>query len=169
MDFVPLFLDPQGRLAPRRFGQAYILLTAAMLFITALIALTGPGIAILQYALVFPYICVFGKRLHDAGLSAWLWLAFLAGYFVINMIVTMVFMPGLAPEAYAIQQEVQVIMQEKGLSAGMEETARRTPEITRLTGHISVLAFLAGSAITGFTAYKLKSDPSVNRFGPPVA
>ncbi len=74
MDFRSLFLDPQGRLAPRPFARGFILLTGAMMVITVLSSVASPGLGILQYALVFPYVCLFGKRLHDAGLSAWLWL-----------------------------------------------------------------------------------------------
>ena len=58
--------------------------------ITVLSSVASPGLGILQYALVFPYVCLFGKRLHDAGLSAWLWLGFLLGYGFLSMVFQMI-------------------------------------------------------------------------------
>lgn len=169
MDYRLLFFSPQGRIAPRTFGQAYIVLTGLMLVITVLSLVLTPGFGILQYALVFPYICVFAKRLHDAKLSAWLWLLFLAGYFLINVITSAVLMPVLAPETFAIQMEVQKVMETGGLGAGMEELSRRAPEIARSSALVNVVSLLLASAITGLIAYSLRSDPNPNRYGPPMS
>lgn len=168
MDFRSVFFDPQGRIGPRTFGQGYVLLTGVMLVVTVLSLVAAPGMAILQYALVFPYICLFGKRLHDAGLSAWLWLVFLLGYFLINVVASAILMPVLAPETHAIQLEVQEVMVENGLNAGMEELARRAPEIAQTSALVNVVVLLIASAITGFAAYSLRSDPNTNRHGPPT-
>lgn len=168
MDFRKVFFDPQGRISPRVFGQGYVLLTGATLVVTVLALVVSPGAGILQYALVFPYICVFGKRLHDAGMSAWLWLVFLLGYFLINVVASAILVPVLAPETYAIQLEVQKVMEEGGLNAGMEELARRAPEITQSSALVNVIVLLIASAIIGFIAYSLRSDPNANRHGPPT-
>ena len=168
MDYRRIFFDPQGRIGPRMFGQAYVLLTGAMLVITVLSLVATPGAGILQYALVFPYICVFGKRLHDAGLSAWIWLLCLLGYFFINVVGSAMLMPMLAPDAFAIQAEIQEQMQSSGLNAAMEELARRAPEIAQSSALVNVVSLLISSAIIGFAVFSLRSDPKPNRYGPPT-
>lgn len=168
MDFRFLFLDPQGRLAPLAFARGLLLLTAAMLVVSVLAAVVSPGLGILQYALVFPYVCLFGKRLHDAGLSAWLWLAFLAGFGFFNMFLSAIFLPMLSPEAFAIQGEIQKRMETDGFAAAFEALSARAPEYARLAAVTTVAALLASSALTGFAAYRMRSDPKPNRHGPPT-
>jgi uncharacterized membrane protein YhaH (DUF805 family) len=169
MDFRFVFLDPQGRLAPVPFARGFILLTGAMMLVTIASAIVSQGLGILQYTLVFPYLCVFGKRLHDAGLSAWLWLAFLAGFGFVNMLASAVLLPILSPGAYAIQMELQALMESGGWADAFEELARLAPEYARLSAVTSVAGFLIASALTGFAAYRMRSDPQPNRYGPPGA
>lgn len=168
MDFRFLFLEPQGRLAPRPFGRGLVLLTGACMMISMLTAVVSPGLNVLQYALVFPYICLFGKRLHDAGLTAWLWIAFLAGLGFLNMFLSAILLPVLSPGAFAIQVEVQETMQTVGFTAAFEELALRAEEYARLSAVTTLAAFLISSAITGFAAFRLRSDPKTNRHGPPT-
>ncbi len=168
MDFRFLFLEPQGRLAPRPFGRGLVLLTGACMMISVLTAVVSPGLNVLQYALVFPYICLFGKRLHDAGLTAWLWIAFLAGLGFLNMFLSAMLLPALSPGAFAIQVEVQETMQTVGFTAAFEELALRAEEYARLSAVTTLAAFLISSAITGFAAFRLRSDPKTNRHGPPT-
>jgi uncharacterized membrane protein YhaH (DUF805 family) len=168
MDFRFLFLEPQGRLAPRPFGRGLVLLTGACMMISVLTAVVSPGLNVLQYALVFPYICLFGKRLHDAGLTAWLWIAFLAGLGFLNMFLSAILLPVLSPGAFAIQVEVQETMQTVGFTAAFEELALRAEEYARLSAVTTLAAFLISSAITGFAAFRLRSDPKTNRHGPPT-
>ena len=168
MDFRFLFLEPQGRLAPKPFGRGLVLLTGAGMMISVLTAVVSPGLNVLQYALVFPYICLFGKRLHDAGLTAWLWIAFLAGLGFLNMFLSAILLPVLSPGAFAIQVEVQETMQTAGFTAAFEELALRAEEYARLSAVTTLAAFLISSAITGFAGFRLRSDPKPNRHGPPT-
>ena len=168
MDFRFLFLEPQGRLAPKSFGRGFVLLTGACMMISVLTAVVSPGLNVLQYALVFPYICLFGKRLHDAGLTAWLWIAFLAGLGFLNMFLSAILLPLLSPGAFAIQVEVQETMQTAGFTAAFEDLALRAEEYARLSAVTTLAAFLISSAITGFAAFRLRSDPRPNRHGPPT-
>ena len=168
MDFRFLFLEPKGRLAPRPFGRGLVLLTGACMMISVLTAVVSPGLNVLQYALVFPYICLFGKRLHDAGLTAWLWIAFLAGLGFLNMFLSAILLPVLSPGAFAIQVEVQETMQTVSFTAAFEELALRAEEYARLSAVTTLAAFLISSAITGFAAFRLRSDPKPNRHGPPT-
>ena len=169
MDYRFLFLEPQGRLAPLPFARGFVLLTGAMLVITTLTAVASPNLGILQYALLFPYICLFGKRLHDAGLSAWLWLAFLAGFGFFSMFLSAILLPVLSPQAFAVQSEVQVIMAEQGFAAALESLTGRAAEYARLSAVTTVAAFLLASGLTGFAAFRMRSDPKPNRHGPPAS
>ncbi|MGE6699540.1 DUF805 domain-containing protein [Hyphomonas sp. NPDC076900] len=168
MDFRQIFFDPQGRISPRTFGQAYVLLTGALLMITVVSIVVSPGFGILQYVLVFPFVCVFSKRLHDAALSAWLMLLFLLGALIINVISSAILMPVLAPEAYAIQMEAQTLITTDGMNAGLEHLLDHAQEIVRSSALVNVVSLLVSCAITGFTAFVLRSDPKPNRFGPPT-
>jgi len=169
MDYRFVFLEPQGRLAPLPFARGFVLLTGAMLVITTLTAVASPNLGILQYALLFPYICLFGKRLHDAGLSAWLWLAFLAGFGFFSMFLSAILLPVLSPQAFAVQSEVQVIMAEQGFAAALESLTGRAAEYARLSAVTTVAAFLLASGLTGFAAFRMRSDPKPNRHGPPTS
>lgn len=169
MDFRAAFLEPKGRLAPRPFAQAYILLTAVMLLITVVSTYFLPGLAVLQYALVFPYLCVFSKRLHDAGLSGWLWLLALGVFLVLNSLLTILLMPGLSPDAWQIYAEVSELSQAQGMEAGMEALGQQGLALTRAAGLSSVAAFLVTSAGIGLVVYRLRTDPRPNRHGPPPA
>ena len=168
MDFRSLFFDPQGRISPRAFGQGYVLLTGALLMITVFSIVVSPGFGILQYVLVFPFVCIFSKRLHDAALSAWLMLLFLLGALIVNVISTAILMPALAPDAYAIQMEAQEMMTTSGMNAGMEHMLEHAQEIVRSSALVNVVSLLVSSAITGFAAYSLRSDPKTNRHGLPT-
>ena len=169
MDFRFLFLQPQGRLAPIPFARGLILLTATLMVISVLAAVASPSLGVLQYTLVFPYVCLFAKRLHDAGLSGWLWLAFLAGFGFFNMFLSAFLLPVLSPGAFEIQTEVQKLMETGGFTAAFESLAERAPEYARLAVVTTIAAFLIASALTGFAAFRMRSDPKPNRHGPPTS
>ncbi len=172
MDFRFLFLEPQGRLAPKAFARGFVVLTAASLIITILSSIAAPGLGPLQFVLVFPYLCLFAKRLHDAGLTAWFWLAFLAGYGLVNLVATSVLFPVLSPQAYAMQPEVQAILVDvlKGGNspAELEAHTARMQLFTRLSVVTAAAALLISSGFAGFAAFRMRSDPKPNRYGPPT-
>jgi len=168
MDFRFLFLEPQGRLAPTPFARGLVLLTGVFMIITVLSAVVSPSLGILQYAIVFPYICLYGKRLHDAGLSAWLWIPFMAGFGFFNMFLSAILLPVLSPQAFEVQGEIQKIMETSGFNAAFEALAERAPEYARLSAVTSVASLLLSSALVGFAAYRMRSDPKPNRHGPPT-
>lgn len=68
MDYQYLLLNPQGRIGQRDFwiGAAIVL---GGNFIASFIPLLGTVVSI---ALIYVGVCVYGKRLHDAGRSAWI-------------------------------------------------------------------------------------------------
>jgi uncharacterized membrane protein YhaH (DUF805 family) len=168
MDIQHVLLSPNGRIGPRDFGRGLILLTGAMMIVQIAVALTSPAFGMLQYPLVFSYVCVFGKRLHDGGYSAWLYLPFLLGYFVISTVATALFMPMLSPGALAMQAEFQALAQAGQFAAAVEEVAKNAPELARLSILTTTVAFLLTSGVLGLIGGRLRSDPASNRYGPPT-
>ncbi len=167
MDIQYVLLSPNGRIGPRDFGRGLILLTGAMMIVQIAVALVSPAFGMLQYPLVFSYVCVFGKRLHDGGYSAWFYLVFLAGYFVLSTTATAILMPILSPEALLMQADFQKLAMEGQFSAAMEEVAKIAQELARKSVLTTIVAFLLTSGALGLIAARLRSDPSTNRFGPP--
>ena len=172
MDFRFLFLEPHGRLAPRPFARGLVVLTGAYMIITLLSVVVWPGLGPMQFVLVFPYFCLFAKRLHDAGLSAWLWLAFLFGFGLVNLVSTSALFPVLSPQAYAMQEEVQALMFDvlKGGSTPeeLETSVARMQLFSRLSAVTSIAALLITSALVGLAAFRMRSEPKPNRHGPPT-
>jgi len=167
MDVKYVLLSTNGRIGPRDFGRGMILLTGAMMIVQIAAGLVAPAFGMLQYPLVFSYVCVFGKRLHDGGHSAWLYLAFLVGYFVFTTIVSAILLPFLSPEAFSMQGEFQKIAQSGDLSGAIEELAKHAQEFARASILTTIASFLIASGLLGLIGARLRSDPSTNRFGPP--
>ncbi|MAK62608.1 MAG: hypothetical protein CMK09_16685 [Ponticaulis sp.] len=77
-----VFFNPQGRIGKGTFWRAFGLLLAANIALSVFTSAT-PELALIvmiaNLAIIYPNVCVYGKRLHDMGKSAWLYLvAFLA-------------------------------------------------------------------------------------------
>lgn len=167
MDVKYVLLSSNGRIGPRDFGRGLILLTGAMMIVQIAAGLVSPAFGMLQYPLVFSYVCVFGKRLHDGGRSAWIYLAFLAGYFVIATLASAILLPVLSPQAFSMQGEFQKLAQAGDFTAAIEEMAKHAQELARASILTTIASFLIASGILGLIGTRLRSDPSSNRFGPP--
>lgn len=168
MDIQYVLFRPNGRIGPRDFGRGLILLTGAMMIVQIAVALVSPAFGMLQYPLVYSYVCVFGKRLHDGGHSAWFYLLFLAGYFVLSTTATAILMPFLSPDALSMQADFQKLAMEGQFSAAMEEVAKIAQELARKSVLTTITAFLLTSGVLGLIGYRLRSDPSTNQYGPPT-
>lgn len=67
MDLQYVLLNPNGRIAQREFWIAVLILIAGNVLAGVLPVLGG----LLWLFLIYVGVCVYGKRLHDAGQSAW--------------------------------------------------------------------------------------------------
>jgi uncharacterized membrane protein YhaH (DUF805 family) len=77
MDWQSLFLSAEGRISRKDFWIAVLILMVAWA-LAPLFHILAPVIWLL---LLFPWICVFAKRLHDFGKSGW----FIALPFVVGI------------------------------------------------------------------------------------
>ncbi|MEM8615746.1 MAG: DUF805 domain-containing protein [Pseudomonadota bacterium] len=68
---ISLLLSPNGRIGRNRFWQGMVILTVISILVAAGSSMLGTLVALLGYLLIYPYICVYGKRLHDIGTTAW--------------------------------------------------------------------------------------------------
>ena len=169
MDVQHVLLSPKGRIGPSDFGRGLILLTGVMMLVQIASALVAPAFGILQYPLVFSYVCVFGKRLHDSGRTAWLYLAFLAGYFFIVTVGSAFLLPMLSPDAFSMQAEFQKVAQSGGIAAAFDAMTQDAQKLARQSVLTTVVTFLIASGILGLIGGRLKSDTSSNAYGPPTA
>lgn len=77
-----LLLNPNGRLGRNRFWQGMVVLTVINVLIIAAANYISLGYIVTLFLLVYPFVCVIGKRLHDLGRSAWWVIAIFAAQFV---------------------------------------------------------------------------------------
>lgn len=69
MDFQKLFLDPNGRIGRGQFWTGFLIL-----FVLNVVGhLLGHVLSfIVVLVLIYPNVCIYSKRLHDMGKTAWL-------------------------------------------------------------------------------------------------
>ncbi len=68
MDWRTMFLSPEGRMNQKDYWIAVAILFAAWLLSLALHVLSS----VIWVLMIYPWICVCAKRLHDGGRSGWL-------------------------------------------------------------------------------------------------
>lgn len=68
MDIQRLFLRADGRIGRGEFWTGFLIL-----FVLGIVVHFIPGLGqLLALLLIYPWVCVFSKRLHDMGKSGWL-------------------------------------------------------------------------------------------------
>ncbi len=161
-----VLFNPNGRIGPRAFWRGLILLVGAMVLLSVAAAyggMVGALLSLLTYVAPYAYLCVFGKRLHDAGHSAWWFLAFLVAYFILSSLLQAILLPILTPRAAELQEEMQLLMEQGQLA----DALAYLPEIQREGVLTSLICLVAVNAGLGFIVARLKSDPNNNAYGPP--
>lgn len=162
-----LLFNPNGRIGKSEFWQGLIVLLVIAAIFQVLAVYVNPMMGLILYPLIFCYVCVFGKRLHDAGNSAWLYLLFLLGYVVLSFVLSLVLTPILAPEVAEFQREMTEEIAESG-SFDMGAIMEMSSEVGRMTLIPNLVALIISHLILGFIAAALKSDPTANQYGEPT-
>lgn len=167
MGIMGVLFNPNGRIQANKFWQGVIVLVGFQI-VFAVLPVLGLNIQIiasfLGFAIIYPYLCVYGKRLHDSNKTAWMFLLFAFGYFVIALI-SFFFTPGVGEffsEYMALAQEGD----EEAMQALQEQFQAEANSggavIVQLGG------LLVANLLLGFIAARMYSDPNTNKYGPPV-
>ncbi len=165
MSLTGVLFSPNGRIGPRDFWRGVIVLVAITMVMTIGAVYAAPALGLLMLFMPYLYLCVFGKRLHDAGQSAWWYLALLVAYWIINMISQSILTPILAPGANELVEEAAYLLQSGDLQAFIEISQ----QANRATLFVNLLSLFLVNALLGFFIARLRSDPNSNEHGPPPA
>ena len=171
-----LFFSANGRIGPRTFWRAIILLLAAQVAERLLQILVPYSLAnaYLIFSLVFfvllvvGYVSVYSKRLHDAGRGAGWFFLCLLGFIVGSTVFVFYGLQVFAPDVIAAYRDY--------FDAAMAGASGEI-EMDILMGELAQNRFalfavsLAGlflvNFVVGWPVARLKPDPGTNRFGPP--
>lgn len=162
MSLMQILFSPNGRIGPGAFWRGIIILLSFQIILT-IISLYGPSslgtlAGILSLLSIYPYLCVFGKRLHDSGRSAWMFLLFLLGYVLIS-IVAILMAPGFGE---FMTQYMELV--ESGDTEGLEALSEQSENIFAIPGMVGTII---ANGLLGFLAARLHAYPETNQYGPP--
>ena len=169
MDITFVLLNPKGRIGPRDFLRGLILLTGAGLVVHVLMAGVSVGATILHYPILWGYFCVFGKRLHDAGQTAWFNIAFFVGYVVVSSVLNAICLPFLSPQIMPLMMQIQEIGVKGDFMGMINAQQEHAVQIARGTALTTLTSFLITSGVLAFIGARLPSDPNPNAHGPATA
>lgn len=173
-----ILLNPNGRITKNQFWQGIVVLVAAQLLITGVSLFFPPmssgGLALLfslvfSAVLIYLYLCVYGKRLHDAGATTWFFCLFLLG-FVILWVLSIDFFYGLfGASFFGMMMESIEIMNNEGEAAMQEFTEAYALENRNGIAYGGMAQLVVLNILTGLIpGVLLKSDPFENAHGQPV-
>lgn len=162
MSLMQILFSPKGRIGPGAFWRGIIILLSFQIVVT-IIGMYGPAsvagiLEILSILTIYPYLCVFGKRLHDSGKSAWMFLLFVLGY-VIILIASMVMAPGFGDFMTQYME-----LTEAGDTEGLEALSEQSGRMFAIP---SLVGTIIANGVLGFLAARLHSYPETNQYGPP--
>lgn len=158
-----LLFNPNGRVARTRFLQGMVVLTVASVLVVAGSTMVSSTVGFLNILLIFPYICVFGKRLHDAGTTAWWVLAIWLGSMLIAFILGLVFGGFfMTPEMVEIQEEMSERLAAGDFAGFMQGTEILSDKMLPL----NILTTIGSNFILAVVVGALKTEPRENKHGP---
>ncbi len=159
-----LYFSPKGRIGPAAFQQAAITLIAIS-FILNVLPLLSFGLAailgLVGIILIWPWICIWIKRLHDAGKSGWMLLLILLVMIILSMIASQVVNMIVGVDQAALQEAA---MNADGGIMGMFSAVQTASKALILPNAIS--GAIVGLVIVFGANKLLKSDPEENQYGP---
>ena len=164
MSLVASMMSANGRMAPSDFQKAGLVLVA-ITFVLALLPLALPIvvaglISILSLVLLYPWVCIWSKRLHDAGKSGWLFLVVLVVWIILSLVVSKIVTLIFGGEAARMMANAI----ETGNMDAVMQANEATVQATALPG--AILNALLGIAMVFGGNAILKQDPQENRYGP---
>ena len=168
-----ILFNPQGRISPSEFWRGAIILIGASIVFGVVSAYSSIAVSsiltLASFLMIYPMICVYGKRFHDNGRTAWLVIVvFLVGG-VIYLVSSSVLLPIMAPEVAAFQEELaeQAANGEIGFADIMERSREMSTDGPVLM--LGIVVTLITSLLPAFFVARLESDPDENEHGMPTS
>ena len=166
-----LLFNPNGRIARNRFWQGMVLLTVASVVVSSAALLVHPMFDFISLALIFPYVCVYGKRLHDAGQTAWWVIAIWFGVVVIQVILFMILLftvlPMLmSPEQRDLWEEIMRLSEKGDTEEAMKGVETLIEQMQGLFQRTSLFVLVVANAAMALIIGFVKTEPHENKHGP---
>ena len=166
MGIMGVLFNPNGRIQANQFWQGVIVLVGLQIVLQVL-AVLGINLGILTgiigIGIVYPYLCVYGKRLHDSNKTAWMFLLFVLGHMII-IVASFFFIPGIGE----FFEQYMAVAQEGDQQALEALIAQYTEEVGNAGMIIGIVGLLVSNLVLGFLVARMFSDPNTNKYGPPV-
>ncbi|MDJ0922657.1 MAG: DUF805 domain-containing protein [Henriciella sp.] len=161
-----LLFNPQGRIDRNRFWQGMVVLTVCTVLVSAGYRMVAVPLVFLHFVLVYPYICVIGKRLHDAGFSAGLVVLVWIGAMIANQFVSGILGAFLiSEETMAAYEAVVGHLERNEIDPAMEGMVI----VLRDTLSTAIAAGIVTNAIVAMAVGAFPSQPRDNKHGPPMS
>ncbi|MBL4537532.1 MAG: DUF805 domain-containing protein [Oceanicaulis sp.] len=117
MSLMSVLFAPNGRINPSQF-QTGALVLLGIGFVLALVPLTGNGALIgvqtlVGLAMIYPWVVLWRKRLHDSGKSGWFLLLILLVWFIISMIASQIITMMFAGDMMQAMEDVTGFSQKR--------------------------------------------------------
>ena len=166
MDIVNLLFSPNGRIDPRTFGRGAIILMGVWMVFLILIAF-GPRLlaailSLLSMASAYCYLCVYGKRFHDANITAWAFIPVLAAFLFLFMIIGGTLISVFAPNGAELLLQWDALQRRGDIEAATE----LQPAVIQAIIVPLVVSFLAANGALAYLVARLRTDPNSNAYGP---
>ena len=166
MGIMGVLFNPNGRIQANQFWQGIIVLVGFQIVLQVL-AVLGINLGVLGtiigLGIFYPYLCVYGKRLHDSNKTAWMFLLFVLGYIIIT-IASFFFTPGIGE----FFEQYMAVAQEGDQQALEALLTQYTEELGSTMAIIGIVSLLVSNLVLGFLVARMFSDPNTNKYGPPV-
>ena len=166
-----LLFSPNGRIAKHRFWQGMVVLTVASVLISAGAWLLNPILGVLSYALIFPYICVYGKRLHDGGSSAWWVIGVWGAAIILQLVLFMIFffaiLPNLmTPDQKEILEDIIKLAEAGDNAETMKGVEFLMEQMDGVFQRAILVLIVMTNTIVALVLGSFRSDPRENQYGP---
>lgn len=169
MGIMGVLFNPNGRIQANQFWQGIIVLAAYLIIVNIIggflptILTTILGLSI--YLLPYPYLCVYGKRLHDSGKTAWLYLPFFIAFLIMFALVVSA-SPGFSDFLSVYMEAATAGEDPEVIQSMMEEFM--AGEGGRAMAIRALIYLIIINLVFGFFVSRMFSDPNTNKHGPPV-
>ena len=154
----------KGRITPNQFWQGIIILVGLQILLYLGMAYVSIFLIFVYLLLLYPYICVYAKRLHDGAKSGWLFMAFFVGAIVVSLVIDLLTGGFSGIDEAAIQVEAEELM----AAGDMEGVIALYQRMIKTDLVLSIVNLVILNLVIGFFAARIVSDPHTNQYGPPV-